>query len=169
MSLDALLLLFFPAIMAFAAFSDMFTMTIPNRLSLLLIAGFIAMALLTKMPLIHFGQHLAAGALTLCITFGLFAAGWIGGGDAKLAAATGLWCGLSMLMEYAVLASAMGGVLTLALLFMRKSVPEVFTARVHWLSRLHQSDCGVPYGMALAAAGLMVYPDTEIWRAVAVG
>lgn len=169
MNLDPLLLLFFPAVMAFAAFSDMFTMTIPNRVSLLLVAGFVAMAIFTGMPLKVFGLHVAAGALTLLITFSLFAAGWFGGGDAKLAAATGLWCGFSVLLEYAVVASALGGLLTIALLAMRKNVPEILTARIGWLSRLHQPKCGIPYGIALAAAGLIVYPQTEIWRSVALG
>jgi prepilin peptidase CpaA len=29
-----------------------------------------------------------------------------------------------------------------------------------WLTRLHSEKEGVPYGIALAAAGLLVYPDT---------
>jgi prepilin peptidase CpaA len=73
------------------------------------------------------------------------------------------------LMDYLFTASLLGGVLTLALLALRSSVPQVLTARIGWLSRLHQPTCGVPYGIALAAAGLIVYPQTEIWRAVALG
>lgn len=169
MVLDPLLLLFFPAIMAFAGFSDMFTMTIPNRVSILLVAGFIALAILSGMPLKSIGLHVAAGMLVLVITFGLFAAGWIGGGDAKLAAATAMWCGTAVLMDYLLLACIFGGVLTIALLVMRSSVPQYVTSRIEWLSRLHQPKCGIPYGIALAAAGLMVYPQTEIWRSVALG
>ena len=41
---DAIRLLLFPALMAFAASSDLFTMTISNRVSLALIAGFAVMA-----------------------------------------------------------------------------------------------------------------------------
>jgi prepilin peptidase CpaA len=29
-----------------------------------------------------------------------------------------------------------------------------------WLKRLHRLDAGVPYGIALAAAALLVYPET---------
>jgi prepilin peptidase CpaA len=74
-----------------------------------------------------------------------------------------------VLLDYAVLASALGGLLTLALLALRKGVPEILTARIDWLARLHQPKCGIPYGISLAAAGLIVYPQTEIWRAVALG
>jgi prepilin peptidase CpaA len=32
-----------------------------------------------------------------------------------------------------------------------------------WIARLHESDNGIPYGIALAIAGVLVYPDTSIW------
>jgi prepilin peptidase CpaA len=165
--MDTLLLLGFPALMAYAAVSDLMTMTIPNRISLLLIAGFLAMALLTGMPLQTVGMHLAAGFLVLVITFSLFAMGWIGGGDAKLAAATGLWCGFGVLLEYALIASVLGGLLTLAILTWRKALLPEFLLNVSWIARLHHSKTGIPYGIALAASGLLIYPQTSIWLRVA--
>ena len=44
MILDIARLLLFPALMAFAAASDLFTMTISNRVSLALAAGFLVLA-----------------------------------------------------------------------------------------------------------------------------
>lgn len=168
MALDTLLLLFFPALMIFAAFSDMLTMTIPNRVSLALVAGFIAMAILTGMPLKQFGLHVAAGLLILTVTFAMFAFGWMGGGDAKLAAATGMWCGLgSVLLEYTVLASMIGGLLTIAILYLRTYFLPEFALRIPWIARLHHHQTGIPYGIALAIAGLIVYPQTQIWTLVA--
>lgn len=169
MTLDPLLLLFFPALMAFAAVSDMLTMTIPNRVSLLLVAGFVAMAILTGMPLKVFALHFGAGLAVLAITFTMFTFGWIGGGDAKLAAATGLWCGFGVLLEYALFASIFGGLLTLAILYLRTFLLPEFAMKVGWISRLHHHKTGIPYGIALAAAGLTVYPQTQIWTAVAGG
>jgi prepilin peptidase CpaA len=165
--MDTLLLLGFPALMAYAAVSDLMTMTIPNRISLLLIAGFLAMALLTGMPLQTIAMHLAAGFFVLVITFSLFAMGWIGGGDAKLAAATGLWCGFGVLLEYALVASVLGGLLTLAILTWRKVLLPEFLLNVSWIARLHHSKTGIPYGIALAASGLLIYPQTSIWLRVA--
>lgn len=165
--MDTLLLLFFPALMAFGAVSDLLTMTIPNRLSLLLVAGFFAMAVLTGMPVETIGMHLAAGMLVLFITFSMFAFGWIGGGDAKLAAATGLWCGFGVLLDYAMFASVLGGALTLAILCWRRLLLPEFAFRVEWIARLHHAKTGIPYGIALAAAGLAVYPQTAIWMSVA--
>jgi prepilin peptidase CpaA len=166
MTMDWVLLLF-PAVMAYAAFSDLFTMTIPNRVSLLLIAAFVALALLTGMPLKTFGLHVGAGLVVLAVTFTMFALGWIGGGDAKLAAAIGLWCGFGVLLDYLLIASVLGGLLTLVILYWRTSNLPGFAVKVMWIFRLHHHKTGIPYGIALAAAGLIVYPETEIWRAVA--
>ena len=59
---DAIRLILFPALMAFAASSDLFTMTISNRLSLALAGGFVLLALVTGMSLPAAGMHLAAAA-----------------------------------------------------------------------------------------------------------
>lgn len=157
---DAIRLLMFPALMAFAASSDLFTMTISNRLSLLLAAGFVLLAIATGMSLAEVGLHLAAAAMVLVVAFGLFSQGWIGGGDAKLAAATALWFGFDYLLDYMIYASLFGGVLTIALLQFRNLPLPAALARQTWITRLHETGGGVPYGIALAAAALIVYPKT---------
>jgi len=157
---DAIRLLMFPALMAFAASSDLFTMTISNRLSLLLAAGFVLLAIATGMSLAEIGLHLAAAAMVLVVAFGLFSQGWIGGGDAKLAAATALWFGFDYLLDYMIYASLFGGVLTIALLQFRNLPLPAALARQTWITRLHETGGGVPYGIALAAAALIVYPKT---------
>ena len=166
MSLQILVLvLFFSWLMAYAAASDLVTMTIPNRLSLALLFGFIGFALWFGMPLAQIGTHLLAGLLVLCVTFSMFAAGWIGGGDAKLAAATALWLGFGLLPTYGVFASIFGGALTLAILQLRRMALEGPLSTAPWLARLREKNGGIPYGIALAAAGLVVYPDTALWIA----
>ena len=55
----------------------------------------------------------------LVVAFVFFARGWIGGGDAKLAAATALWLGFDHLLAYLLYASLFGGLLTLVLLQVR--------------------------------------------------
>src|SRR5882724_3420353 len=62
MILDIARLMLFPALMAFAAASDLFTMTISNRVSLALAAGFLALALLSGMGLYDTFAHIGAGA-----------------------------------------------------------------------------------------------------------
>ena len=116
---DAVRLLVFPALMAFAASSDLFTMTISNRVTLALVGGFFAMALVSGMTPSDVLAHAEAAATVLAVTFLFFARGWIGGGDAKLAAATALWFGFDHLVEYLLYASVFGGVLTLAMIRFR--------------------------------------------------
>ena len=157
---DAIRLLLFPALMAFAASSDLLTMTISNRLSLALAGGFFLLTLTTGMSLAVIGMHLSAGALVLMVTFGFFSQGWIGGGDAKLAAATALWFGFDYLLDYMIYASLFGGVLTLLLIQFRKLPLPAVLARQKWIMRLHETGAGVPYGIALAAAALIIYPKT---------
>jgi len=161
------LLVFFPAMMAFAAASDLVSMTIPNRLSILLVAGFIPSAALAGLGMTEIAWHLAAGMVVLVLTFGMFAAGWIGGGDAKLAAATAVWCGFPTLMEYSLIASVLGGALTLGLLSVRRIELPAFALSYPWIVRLHDPKTGIPYGIALAAAGLLVLPETAVWIAAA--
>ncbi len=86
--------------------------------------------------------------------------GWIGGGDAKLAAAIALWFGFDYLLEFLVWASLFGGVLTVLLIQFRTLPLPMFMARQAWIARLHEKSAGVPYGIALAAAALFVYPQT---------
>src|SRR5476651_2344331 len=142
---DAIRLLMFPALMAFAASSDLLTMTISNRLSLALTGGFFLLTLVIGMSWPAVGMHLAAGALVLVFSFGFFSQGWIGGGDAKLAAATALWFGFDNLLDYLIYASLFGGALTLLLLQFRRLPLPGPLARQAWILRLHETGGGVPY------------------------
>jgi len=165
---DAIRLMLFPALMAFAASSDLLTMTISNRVSLVLVAGFFAMAFLIGMPSATVLSNVGAAAVVLVLAFVCFARGWIGGGDAKQAAATALWLGFDHLLPYLIYASLFGGVLTIVLLQLRALPLPMLLAGQPWAQRLHRKDAGVPYGIALAAAALAVYPDT-IWMRAAIG
>jgi prepilin peptidase CpaA len=158
---DAMRLVLFPAMMAFAASSDLLTMTISNRVTLILVAGFAALAIGSGMSPGDVLSHIGAAAAVLAVTFAFFARGWIGGGDAKLAAATALWLGFDHLMAYLLYASIFGGILTLVIIRFRLMPLPQALAEQEWVKRLHRLDGGVPYGIALAAAALLIYPDTS--------
>jgi prepilin peptidase CpaA len=166
MILDLTRLLLFPGLMAYAAISDVFTMTISNRISMLLIAGFAFVAFFSGMSWSVALLHLGAGGLVLIIAFACFSFGWIGGGDAKLAACAGLWFGFDHLLEYLIYASLFGGALTLLLLQARQWPLPAALSRQEWLLRLHHKESGIPYGVALALGALVVYPDTNWIKAV---
>lgn len=166
--LESPLLLIFPAAMAFAAVTDLFTMTIPNRVSLALILGFVLAAPLTGMPWPAFFGHVLTAAAVLLFGILMFARGWIGGGDAKLLTMAALWLGHEHLLTYCVLTTVIGGMLASGILIYRSLVPPLWIASQPWAMRLHDRKMGIPYGMALAAAALWVYPSTS-WFAGVVG
>jgi prepilin peptidase CpaA len=161
MILELAIMFLFPAVMVLAGAMDIFTMTIPNRIALGLVAGFFALV-----PFAGFGWdvialHVATGAAMLVLGIGAFAAGWVGGGDAKLFAGASLWMGPEYIYQFSLVAALFGGVLTLVLLGLRMLPLPDALSRSSWIARLHDAGRGAPYCTALAAAGLIVYPDTS--------
>ena len=154
------LLLFFPFFVIYAAASDLFTMTISNKVSLFLMAGFMGFAIWLGFTWQTILMHWAAFGLVLVIGFALFAFGVMGGGDVKLAASTALWFGWEHLFDYLILASLIGAILSLLFVFGRtRYVPEMI-ARWEWVQRLY-NHTHIPYGIALGAGAIVVYPDTS--------
>jgi prepilin peptidase CpaA len=161
--LEALIFVVFPFCMVFAAVSDAVSMTIANRVSVVLVVAFAAIAPLTGMDWQSYGWHFAAAAIVLAATFTLFAIGGMGGGDAKLMAATALWMGLNLnLLGYLVTSAFFGGVLTLAILSYRKSPLADMTGSNMFLRHFANPQVGVPYAVALGLGGLYCYPDSPL-------
>lgn len=155
----AALVAVFPILVVFAAASDFFTMTISNRLSAgLFVAGLAALAI-AQPGWVGLGQHLGAAFLVFAVGFFCFARGWMGGGDVKFAAAVALWLGWDNLLDFALGFSLLGGVLTFAVLSADRLLTPVPSLKVGFLARFHEHR-RVPYGIALTAAALLVFPQT---------
>ena len=156
------LLLFFPFFMAYAGFSDMFTMQISNMISLALIAGFVFFGFMIGMDIQTMLWHFAIFAIVLAVTFTLFALGIFGGGDAKLIPCTALWLGWEHTMTYIHVSALIGAILALVIMRWRyQPLPDRIT-NVEWVGRLYNAKNGIPYGVALAAGAMVVYPET-LW------
>jgi prepilin peptidase CpaA len=159
----AAILVIFPFCMAHAAVSDMLSMTIANRVSATLIVAFLVLAPLTGMEWSQIGIHFATAVAILAVTFFLFSIGTMGGGDAKLLAATGLWFGFGVpLVEYLTTAAIIGGLLTIAILIFRGSALAVYGGQISFLRRIGSNDEGIPYGIALGIAGLLSFPSSPL-------
>lgn len=162
--LDSLLLMVFPVAMAFAAANDLFTMRIPNRISVVLIGFFVVAAFAAGLSPETIAFHFLTGVVVLAMMFGLFALGKLGGGDAKLMAAGALWMGPALIINFVAYVTIFGGLLAVVVLCYRKFVPAHSWQLPGWAHRLHANGTGIPYGIAIAASGLMQYPSTEIFR-----
>ena len=149
------------AALTVAAASDLTRYEIPNMASTALVAAFVLSSF--SSPSSSAIWHASAGLIVFGAAALLFAVGLCGGGDVKLLGATALWMGWSELLEFLCLMALGGGVLALVLMTVR-GVTTQPAQTGHWYSRILQTDEGVPYGVAIAAAGLCFVP-----RLLAIG
>jgi prepilin peptidase CpaA len=160
----SLLLFVFPLAMAYAAAIDLLTLRIPNGVSLAIAAAFLVVAPIAGIPVQQMLVHLGVGASVLIAGMALFSLRLVGGGDAKLLAAASLWMGYEQLLPYLVYVTIFGGVLALLMLAYRQT-PAGALPLPDWAVRLHKPRTGMPYGLAIAAGALAVYPLTP-WPAL---
>lgn len=156
------LILVFPIAMIIAALTDLFTFKIPNKVSIVLAATFFVWAMAIGMPLQKFGLHVALGAATLLVGFGLWNFKIFGGGDMKLLAAGALWMGPTAVLGFISLTTFAGGLLCVAILIYRSVVPPKALLAHAWAMKLHDKKVGVPYGVAIALSALWLFPTT-VW------
>jgi len=156
-----LLLLVFPFAMLYAATMDVLTMRIANPISLGLVAAFPLIALVAGMPAQQMLVHFGVAAAVLLANMILFQLRLVGGGDAKLIAAAALWIGYEQLVPFLVYVTIFGGALALFLLVYRRA-PAAALPLPEWAVRLHKPREGMPYGVAIAAGALVVYPMTTL-------
>jgi prepilin peptidase CpaA len=165
MALALFVAVMFPGLMVLSASMDFLTMRIPNPIPAALTVGYFVLAAYCLAPqaVLH---DVSCGLAVLMMTFVMFSLRWIGGGDAKLAAATALWMGWGSILDYGVAAAVCGGLLTLGLLTARARPLPTILAKAPGVARLHERGACVPYGIALAVAGLIEYPHTAIWASI---
>jgi prepilin peptidase CpaA len=156
----------FLAGMFWAAGSDIVTMKIRNDLVLCLLAFYALLAPLCGLGWMDIGQDAAVAIGVLSCMFILFGLGWIGGGDAKLAAVVALWMGAGHTGAFLLVTAVLGGALTIALIGFRSVPLPVQCLGISWIERLHARHTGVPYGVAIAVAGILTFMDTHWVRAL---
>ncbi len=148
--------LLFLVLLLVAALWDLATFQIPNWLCLAVLGSFLLFATVAPLALSEVLFRLGVGFGFLVAGMVLFARGYLGGGDVKLLAASIVWFGWPSLLLYIVAVALFGGVLAICLLiFRRLPLPLAWSDRA-WLQRLHGRDEGVPYGIAIGLAGLVM-------------
>jgi prepilin peptidase CpaA len=153
-------LLILPALAIVAALEDVTSFTIPNWISAALVLAFLPAALAVGAPWATIGLCGVVGVIALVVGMGLFAAGWVGGGDAKLLAACALWLGWPAVLSFGLTTGLAGGALTLILLALRSGWLEpALAGSPAWIRRLAAQGGDIPYGVAIAAGALMTFPQ----------
>ncbi|CAN5158208.1 prepilin peptidase [soil metagenome] len=157
----------FPALVVIAALRDATSFTIPNWLCALAVAAFVPVALVCQLPLIGWAWAGGLFAGFLVAGMAMFAMGWIGGGDAKLFAACGLWLGgTAAVWPFLAWTAVAGGGMALALLFARRWAPGFSVRGAPWMARLLTEGESVPYGVAIAVGALMAFPQSPLMQAI---
>ncbi|WEX88620.1 prepilin peptidase [Sinorhizobium garamanticum] len=161
----ACILVIFPFCLTFAAFTDLFTMTIPNRVSGILLCAFVVVAPLAGLGVGQMGIHIMAATLVFAVCFCLFALKVMGGGDAKLLTASAIWFGLNLsLVEFLLYVSIFGGMLTLAVLLLRKQENTILATGIP-VPALLLTAKKIPYGIAIALGAFAAYPSSPLMQA----
>ncbi len=154
--------------MTYAGLMDLTTMKIRNSLVLGLLAAYSILAPLAGFSIADIGWSVVVAAGVLLVTFIFFSRGWMGGGDAKLASVAALWIGADQTATFLVYTALLGGALTLAILQFRMLVLPAFVQDRRWIVTLQSPQSGIPYGVAIAAAALTVFPKTS-WMSDVLG
>jgi prepilin peptidase CpaA len=138
------------AALTWAAVSDFRHFLIPNRISVFVAGGYlIAVA---GMPMHAWLAGLATGGAVLAAGTLLFARGFVGGGDVKLASVAALWAGPGLFSDFALATGIVGIALAgLMLSPLRRRLPAAPEGDP--TTGLRQP---MPFGVALAAGGLWV-------------
>lgn len=169
--LTAAILVIFPLCMAIAAASDFMTMTIPNRVSVILVVGFLVVAPLSGMPVADIGFHLLAGVVVFLGVFALFAINVMGGGDAKVLAASAIWFGWNeSLVSYLGGVAFIGGFLTVAIVLLRSQDDMLIISGLgERLPKPLLEAKKIPYGVAIGIGAFLAYPTSPLMNLVISG
>ncbi len=162
-----LTIILFPAAMIYAGIMDILTMKIRNMLVLAVAGAYFVLAPIAGYSLVDMATSVGVAGIVFVVTFGFFAMGWIGGGDAKLATAVALWFGWDHALIYFIYATLAGGLLTLVIIGFRSAMLPASWYANESIMRLHNSKSGIPYGAAFAFAALFVFPSTA-WFGAAI-
>jgi prepilin peptidase CpaA len=164
MMVEAAIFTVFPLCLAVAAFSDILTMKIPNRVSVILALSFFVVAPLSGMDLATFGWSIVAALMVFFACFALFALNVMGGGDAKILSAAALWYGFSSdLVAFLGFTGIFGGVLAFFVLMIRANQNILLASPLPIPMHFFKDRAGIPYGVAIAAAAFSTYPDSRIF------
>ena len=144
-----------------AAVEDALSFTIPNWVSLALLAAFGPAAFAVGMPFPVMALNLGIGAAALVAGMVMFALRWLGGGDAKLLAAVSLWLGWTAIPTFLIGTALAGGAMAVMLLTLRSApLRPLILLGPRWVNRLAEPGEGVPYGVAIAVGAFAAMPLT---------
>ena len=160
--LTQLIMLCFAGLLIAGAVSDAWRYKIPNWLSGALLLPFLAAVVVNFPGFAGLGLHLATGVVALILGMAIFAAGWWGGGDAKMFAAAAFMFGWPQGLHFLFYTALAGGGLVVVLIALRHLLPAFPALVKHTPGTALAQGAPVPYGIAIAIAGLILLPQASL-------
>lgn len=162
--LDAGISAGFLSLVAFAAWTDLNTLRIPNRIPVAIALLFPAHALVSGAS-VDWLMAAAMGAIVFLGGWGLYVLRLIGGGDVKLAAAIAVWAGPQHVDVFLAVTAILGGGLAL---FMAS---QARFAAAYWCEFVGAGRIGgvlvgrsIPYGVAIAGGAVLTLAPSLVAR-----
>ena len=156
----------FPVLAAYSVSTELLTPRGAGRAAMFVVCAFVFVALATGASWEHVAANVSCGLVVLMITFMVFCVGWMTSGDAKLVSATVVWLGWDHLAVFALAALVLALVISFALERWRASPLSPALASRDWVARLHAPGGQIPYGVAAAVAGVLLYPGAANWEQI---
>lgn len=145
-----------PCLFLVAGIFDVLTGRIPDWIVITLGVAFFAFAILSGWQGETILDHVLIALVVFVAGFGLFWLGWVGGGDGKLAAIGALWFGPSSVLDFLSLSFIFGGLLVAIVFLFRVAPLPAPVLRQPWIQRWIGGKEGLPFGVAMAAAVLVL-------------
>jgi len=159
----------FAGALIWATIGDLRTFEVSNRVHVVVVGAFLLLLLANGFDWRMAQVHGLTGGIVLVVCFGLFSAGVVGAGDAKLLSAIALWMGWPALLPYLFYVALTGGVVGVLLILFRRRPLSPRLAGIRWVRQLHERKKDIPYAVAVSLPALFLLPGMAFPTGVAAG
>ncbi len=153
-------------LLGLAAAYDLWQFIIPNAISVILALLFFPSAYLLGIG-IDWMSHLGAAVMVFAGGVAAYRFRILGAGDAKLLTAIALWVSVDGLLQFLLFVVLCGGGLAVSLIIVRRLTLSLMVLRASpeqvALPRILVTNEMVPYGVAIAAAAVIVGRDLPLF------
>lgn len=160
--ITSIMILITLAVTILGIISDVRSLRLPNIYALIIIGCFIPAWLAHPQIFAPLWQHLAAMAGMFIVTYAMFCAGIMGGGDAKFGTALALWTGLKGLLPFIFVMALVGGVLGVIAIGLRKKKLFANPKPGSWIEQTQSGVSAVPYGVAISLGSWAAFFHTGL-------
>lgn len=133
-----------------ACVSDARSLRIPNLYSVIVLAAFGIAYLSDPQVFQPLWNHFLALGIIFFVTYLMFMAGMMGGGDSKFASALAIWIAAKGVMIFVFWMALAGGVIGVLTLWMKKKKPFRNPPAGSWMDAAQKGENKIPYGIAIS-------------------